>query len=162
MWEIDKLFHPTHYSTCDYFSMMELKSFRVDKRGPRPRYNTHRHQRTIQCDVSVVLRGIVIWTDPNISIIDYTKSVCIIPTNRTIMLALHKFSLQATIDHHGHFIYFDHYTTSVNWCRKNSSAATRQSLIIVDWYPKLRICIYDNVPIDHTTSFTLRNGKGLS
>ena len=44
-----------------------------------------------------------------------------IPLNITIMLGLHKFSLQATIHHHGPSMYCGHYTTSINCC-KNSIA----------------------------------------
>ena len=34
------------------------------------------------------------------------------------VLGYHKFSLQATIDHHGPSIYSGHYTTSVNCCNR--------------------------------------------
>ena len=36
----------------------------------------------------------------------------------TVELGLHKFSLQATIDHHGPSMYSGHYTTSINCCKK--------------------------------------------
>ena len=36
----------------------------------------------------------------------------------TVVLGYHKFSLQATIDHHGPSIYSGHYTTSVNCCNR--------------------------------------------
>ena len=34
----------------------------------------------------------------------------------TVVLGLHKFSLQATIDHHGPSMYYGHYTASINCC----------------------------------------------
>ena len=36
----------------------------------------------------------------------------------TIALGPHKFSLQATIDHHGPSMYSGHYTTPINCCDK--------------------------------------------
>ena len=44
------------------------------------------------------------------------KDKCSIPMDMTVVLGYHKFSLQATIDHHGPSIYSGHYTTSVNCC----------------------------------------------
>ena len=41
----------------------------------------------------------------------------------TVVLDLHKFSLQATVDHHGPSMYSGHYTASINYC-KNHSIAT--------------------------------------
>ena len=35
----------------------------------------------------------------------------------TVVIGLHKFSLRATVDRHGPFMYSDHYTTSIN-CRE--------------------------------------------
>ena len=35
----------------------------------------------------------------------------------TVVLGLHKFSLQATIDHHGPSMYSGHYTASINFCK---------------------------------------------
>ena len=37
----------------------------------------------------------------------------------TVVLGLHKFSLQATIDHHGPSMFSVHYTSSSNWCNKS-------------------------------------------
>ena len=39
-------------------------------------------------------------------------------SNQIISYSLHKFSLQATIDHHGPSMYSDHYTASINFCKK--------------------------------------------
>ena len=35
----------------------------------------------------------------------------------TVVLGLNKFSLQATIDHHGQSMYSSRYTTSINSCK---------------------------------------------
>ena len=43
----------------------------------------------------------------------FAKDKCSIPMDMTVVLGYHKFSLQATIDHHGPSIYSGHYTTSV-------------------------------------------------
>ena len=48
----------------------------------------------------------------------FTKDKCSIPMDMTVVLGYHKFSLQATIDHHGPSIYSGHYTTSVNCCNR--------------------------------------------
>ena len=48
----------------------------------------------------------------------FAKVKCSIPMDMTVVLGYHKFSLQATIDHHGPSIYSGHYTTSVNCCNR--------------------------------------------
>ena len=48
----------------------------------------------------------------------FAKDKCSIPMDMTIVLGYHKFSLRATIDHHGPSIYSGHYTTSVNCCNR--------------------------------------------
>ena len=50
--------------------------------------------------------------------INFTKDRCSIPMDMTIVLGLHKFSLQATLDHHGPSMYSGHYTTSINCCKR--------------------------------------------
>ena len=47
----------------------------------------------------------------------FTKDMCSIPMDMAVVLGLHKFSLQATIDHHGPSMYSGHYTTSTNCCK---------------------------------------------
>ena len=49
-----------------------------------------------------------------------TKDRCPIPMDTTIRLGPLKFSLRATIDHHGPSIHSDsgHYTASINCCKK--------------------------------------------
>ena len=36
----------------------------------------------------------------------------------TVLLGLHKFSLQATTDHHGPSMYSGHYTASITCCKR--------------------------------------------
>ena len=48
---------------------------------------------------------------------NFTKDRCSIPMDMTVVLGLHKFSLQATIDHHGPSMYSGHYTASINCCK---------------------------------------------
>ena len=47
-----------------------------------------------------------------------TKDRCPIPMDTTVRLGPLKFSLQATIDHHGPSINSGHYTASINCCKK--------------------------------------------
>ena len=55
----------------------------------------------------------------------------------TIVFGLHKFSLQATIDHHEQSLYSGHYTTSVNCCKKILLQQQQNSLVSNDWFQKL-------------------------
>ena len=58
-----------------------------------------------------------------------------------------KFSLQATIDHHGPSIDSGHYTASINCCKKNHSIATitkSRSLELLIKTPLLHILYYIN------------------
>ena len=51
----------------------------------------------------------------------------------TVVLGLHKLSLQATIDHHGPSMYSGHYTASINYCKRtfycNGSKITEFEMI---------------------------------
>ena len=47
-----------------------------------------------------------------------TKDGCPIPMDTTVRLGPLKFSLRATIDHHGPSIHSGHYTASINCCKK--------------------------------------------
>ena len=49
---------------------------------------------------------------------NFTKDRCSIPMNMTVVFGLHKFSLQATIDHHEPSMYSGHYTASINCCKR--------------------------------------------
>ena len=48
---------------------------------------------------------------------NFTKDRCSIPMDMTVVLRLHEFHLQATIDHHGPSMYSGHYTSSINCCK---------------------------------------------
>ena len=62
-----------------------------------------------------------------------------IPMDMTVVLDLHKFNLQVTIDHRGPSIYSSHYTASIDCCKRrfycNDSKITKFE-IINDWYQK--------------------------
>ena len=47
------------------------------------------------------------------------KDRCSIPMDSTVTLGPLKFSLRATIDHHGPSIHSGHYSASINCCKKN-------------------------------------------
>ena len=47
-----------------------------------------------------------------------TKDRCPIPVDTTVRLGPLRFSLKATIDHHGPSIHSGHYTASINSCKK--------------------------------------------
>ena len=47
-----------------------------------------------------------------------TKDICSIPMDMTVVLGLHKFSLQVTIDHYGPSMYSGHYSASINCCKR--------------------------------------------
>ena len=64
---------------------------------------------------------------------NFTKDRYSIPIDMTVVLGLHKFSLQATIDHHGPSMYSGHYTASINCCKRtfycNDSKITELEMI---------------------------------
>ena len=55
-----------------------------------------------------------------------TKDRCSIPMDMSVRLGPLKFSLRATIDHHGPSIHFGYYTASINCCQKHSIATITQ------------------------------------
>ena len=70
-----------------------------------------------------------------------------IPMGTTVRLGPLKFSLQATIDHHGPSIHSGHYTASINCCKKNHSITTitqLQSLELLIKTPLLHMLYYIN------------------
>ena len=75
-----------------------------------------------------------------------TKNRCPIPMDTTVRLGPLKFSLQATIDHHGPSIDSGHYTASINCCKKHSIATITklQSLELLIKTPLLHILYYIN------------------
>ena len=48
---------------------------------------------------------------------NFTKHTCSIPMDMTVVLGLHKFSLQDPTDHHGPSTYSGHYIVSINCCK---------------------------------------------
>ena len=72
-----------------------------------------------------------------------TKDRCPIPMDTTVRLGPLKFSLQATIDHHGTSIHSGHCTASINCCKKHSIATITQlrSLELLIKTPLLHISI---------------------
>ena len=69
------------------------------------------------------------------------------PIDTTVRLGPLKFSLQATIDHHGPSIHSGHYTASINCCKKNHSIATitqLRSLELLIKTPLLHMLCYMN------------------
>ena len=64
---------------------------------------------------------------------NFTKDKCSIPMDMTIVLGLRKFSLPATIDHHGPSMYSGHYIASTNCCKRtfycNNSKITEFEII---------------------------------
>ena len=59
---------------------------------------------------------------------NFTKDRCSIPLDMTVAFGLHKFSMQATIDHHGPFMYSGNYAASINSCKKKHSIPTTAKL----------------------------------
>ena len=55
---------------------------------------------------------------------NFSKEMCSIPMDMTVVHGLHKFSLQSTIDHHGPSMYSGHYTTSIDCLKKHCIATT--------------------------------------
>ena len=75
-----------------------------------------------------------------------TKDRSPIPMDTTVRLGPLKFSLQATVDHHGPSIYSGHYTTSFNCLKKHSIATITKlrSLELLIKTPLLHILYYIN------------------
>ena len=85
-----------------------------------------------------------------------TKDRCPIPMDTTVRLGPLKFSLQATIDHHGQSIHSGHYTASINCCKTHSIATITQlrSLELLIKTPLLHMLYY----INWLTCFWTRTG----
>ena len=76
-----------------------------------------------------------------------TKDRCPIPMDTTVRLGPLKFSLRATIDHHGPSIHSGQYTAPINCCKKHSIATITQlrSLeLLITKTPLLHILYYLN------------------
>ena len=118
-----------HYNGCNYLSMLGLKLNHVSKRG----HWCVRIWDTTQ--TSIISAGTVLCAN---MILTYSvhnhATIAVLIGSRfnyelinclwkgvgyhIVVLGYHKFSLQATIDHHGPSIYSGHYTTSVNCCNR--------------------------------------------
>ena len=57
---------------------------------------------------------------------NFTKERCSIPMDMTVVLCLHKFGLQAIIDHHGPSMYSGHYTAFLNCWKRTFYCNDRQ------------------------------------
>ena len=68
--------------------------------------------------VKIGLRRTSPPSPPLCAALNITKDRCPIPMDTTVRLGPLKFSLQATIDHHGPSIDSGHYTASINCCKK--------------------------------------------
>ena len=77
-----------------------------------------------------------------------TKDRCSIPMDTTVRLGPLKFSLRATIDHHGPCIHSGHYTASIICCKKKHSIATITQLrsleLLTAKTPRLHMLCYMN------------------
>ena len=62
----------------------------------------------------------------------FTKDICSIPMDMTVVLGLHKFCLQVTIDHHGPSTYSGYYT-AISTVAKEHSIATTAKLRRLKW-----------------------------
>ena len=112
-----------------------------------------------------------------------TKDRCPISMDTTVRLGPLKFSLRATIDHHGPSIHSGHYTASINWCKKtfycndhtitefgitdnkNSSTAHVISYELIDtWFldSNRRVGVWSLPWRWHILSIPLTTGRGTS
>ena len=77
---------------------------------------------------------------------NFTKDRCSIPMDMTVVIGLHKFSLQATIDHHGPSLYSGHYTASINCCKRTFYCNDSKNYGVWNyWCQKLLYCLCGNV-----------------
>ena len=88
------------------------------------------------------------------------KNGCSIPMGMTVVLGLHKLSMQATIDHHGPSMYSGHYTASTNCCKKILLQRQQNYRVWNYCYQKLLYCLCGNVYIDYIMVFGLRQEDG--
>ena len=110
-----------------------------------------------------------------------TKDRCAIPMDTTVRLGPLKFSLRATIDHHGPSIHSGHYTVSINCCEKtfycndhtttefgiidnkNSSTAYVILYELIDTWPfdsNRRVGVWSLLWRWHILSIPLAKGRG--
>ena len=73
----------------------------------------------------------------------------------TVVSGLHKFNLQATIDHQGPSMYYGRYTTPMNCCKNIHLLRQQNYGVLNDWYKKILDCLCGNVWIDNVKVFGL-------
>ena len=89
-----------------------------------------------------------------------TEDRCSIPMDTTVRLGPFKFSLRASIDHHGPSIHSGHYTVSIN-CKKNILLQRSHNYRVWNyWQQKLLYCIYYTIWIDWHMIFGLEQEGG--
>ena len=90
-----------------------------------------------------------------------TKDRCSITMDTTVRLGPLKFSLRATIDHHGPSIHSGHYTASINCCKKIILLQRSHNYGVWNyWQQKLLYCICYTIRIDWHTTFRLEHEGG--
>ena len=91
-----------------------------------------------------------------------TKGRCPIPKDTTVRLGPLKFSLRATIDHHGPSIHSGHYTASINCYKKHSFETITKLRSLELLITKVLYCICYIIWIDWHMIFGLeQEGGGL-
>ena len=90
-----------------------------------------------------------------------TEDRCSIPMDTTVRLGPLKFSLRATINHHGPSIHSGHYTVSIN-CKKIYILQRSHNYGVWNyWQQKLLYCIYYTIWIDWHMIFGLEQEVGV-
>ena len=90
-----------------------------------------------------------------------TKDRCFIPMDTTVRLGPLKFSLRATIDHHGPSIHSGHYTASINCCEKSNLLQQSHNYGVWNyWWQELLYCICYTIWIDWHMIFGLEQEGG--
>ena len=91
----------------------------------------------------------------------FTKHRCYIPIDMTVVLSLHKFNLQTTIDKYVPSMYSCHYTTTINCCKKNILLQRQQHYKVWnDWYQKPLYWLCGSVEIDNVMVLGLEQENG--
>ena len=89
-----------------------------------------------------------------------TKDRCSITMDTTVRLGPVKFSLRATIDHHGPYIHSGHYTASINCCKNILLQRSHNYGFWNYWQQKLLYCIFYTKWIDWHMIFGLEHEGG--
>ena len=150
---------PTYTSSMQELKMQEMQH-KLEKSCFRCKKNTGHVESTY---ILQPPKYLIIVVNRFRYINNFTKDRCAIPMDMTVVLGHHKFSLQATIDHHGPSMYSGHYTASINFCKNNSIATTAENNgVWNDWYLKLLYCLCGNVWIYYMMVFELEQQDGNS